>query len=106
MLPASTSFAVATLSPVTFGTAPTASATFTATLVSRALGDSYCALGRVLSGKVGLQTGREARDGSIGAISDSRRLGWVVVGFGERLGSGVIARVRAIVEVCGLFTSC
>jgi len=96
---------MATLSPVTFGTAPTASTTFTATLVSRALGDSYCALSCVLSGEVGLQAGREAGDGSIGAISDSRRLWRVVVGFGECLGGSVVTGIGAVVEVCGLFIS-
>jgi len=103
MLPATTSFAMAALSPVTFGTAPTASTTFTATLVSRALSDSNCTLGHIFSSEVGLQAGREAGDGSIWAISDSRRLRWVVIGFGECLGGGVVARIRAVVEVCRLF---
>jgi len=102
MLPATTSLAMTTLTPVTFGTSPTASTTFTATLNSRALGDSNCTLSHVISGKVGLQASREAGDGSIWAISDSRRLRWVVIGFGECLGGGVVARVRAVVEVCGL----
>lgn len=103
VLPATTSFAMTTLSPVTLSTAPTSSTTFTAALVSRALSDSNCALSRIISGEVGLQAGREAGNGSIGAISDSRRLWRVVVRFGECLGGGIVARVRAVVEVCGLF---
>jgi len=102
MLPATASFAMATLSPVAFGTAPTAGTALTATLVSRAFGDSDCTLGHIFGGKVGLQAGREARNGSIWAISDSRCLWWVVVSFGKCLRRGVVAGVRAVVEVCGL----
>jgi hypothetical protein len=105
VLPASTNLSMTTLAPVTLTRAPTASATATTALVGRALGDSYCTLGRIFGGEVGLQTGRETGNGSIWSISDSRRLWRVVIGFGKCLGSGVVARVRAVIEVCGLCTS-
>jgi len=92
-----------TLAPVTFTAAPTASASATAALVSRAFGDSDCTLGRIFGGEVGLQTGREAGDGSIGAISDGRCLWRVVVGLSKCFGCCIVAWVRAVVEVCGLF---
>ena len=91
-----------TLTPVTLARAPTASTAATAALVGGALGDIYCTLGSIISGKVGLQTGREAGNGSIRAIPDRGRLWGVVVGFSECLGCGVITWVRAVVEVCRL----
>ena len=102
MLPTTTRFTMTTLSPVTFARAPTAGTTATTALVSRALGNSDCALGHIFGGEVGLQAGREAGDWCIWAISDSRCLGWVVISFGECLGRCVVARIRAVVEVCGL----
>jgi len=105
VLPATTGLATTTLTPLVFVGVPSASTTATATLVQGALGHGDLAFGRfarVAGREVGLQTGREAWDGSVWAVSDRRGLWRVAVCFGKGLRCGVVSGVRAVVEVCGL----
>jgi hypothetical protein len=105
MLPAAAGFTETTLTPLALVRVPSASTAATTTLVQGVLGYSdftFGTLARVASCEVRLQTGREARDRGIWAVSDRRCLWRVAVCFGKGFRCCVVTGVRAVVEVCGL----
>jgi hypothetical protein len=105
VLPAAAGFTETTLAPLTLVRVPSASTAATTTLVQGALGQgdfTFGRIARVARCEVRLQTGREARDRGIWAVSDRRCLWRVAVCFSKGLRCCVVTGVRAVVEVCGL----
>jgi len=109
VLPATAGFTTTTLAPVVFVGVPSACTAAAAALVHGALGHgdfAFAWVARVVGCEVWLQTGGEAWDGSVWAVSDWRCLWRVAICFGEGFGRCVVAGVRAVVEVCGLWRRC